>query len=152
MPYVLLIEDNPLNAEVVIFLLRSINLEVKHTLRGLEGAKMARQERPALILMDYDLPDVDGRTLALLLKKQLGDTDAPPIVAVTAREGRYEEKLAKQFGCAAFVSKPIDDDKFIALIQGLISLPQDRASKEKSTSGNSETGDYQRTPSDPPVV
>ncbi len=120
MSYILLIEDNPLNAEVVIFLLRSLNLEVRHTLRGLEGAKLARQERPALILMDYDLPDIDGRTLALLLKKQLGDTEAPPIVAVTAREGRYEERLARQFGCVAFVSKPIDDEKFIALVQRLL--------------------------------
>ncbi len=132
MSYVLLIEDNPLNAEIVVILLRTINVEVRHTLRGLEGAKLARQERPDLILMDFDLPDIDGRTLALTLRKQLGDAEAPPIVALTARIGKSEEQLAKKFGCAAFVSKPIVDDEFLALIQKLLSATSQRQNVEKS--------------------
>jgi CheY-like chemotaxis protein len=125
MSYVLLIEDNQLNAEVIMILLRSITLEVKHTLRGLDGAKLARQERPSLILMDFDLPDIDGRTLALSLKKELGDMDAPPIVAVTARIGKNEERFAKQFGCTAFVSKPIVEEDFIALVRKLLTIPSE---------------------------
>ena len=59
---------------------------------------------PDLILMDFDLPDVDGRNLILALKKQLGGVNAPPIVAVTARTGSVEMKLAQSFGCSAFQS------------------------------------------------
>jgi DNA-binding response OmpR family regulator len=120
MPYVLLVEDNPTNADMIIRLLESIHLEVRHTLRGLDGARLARQERPALILMDFNLPDIDGRTLVLQLKKQLGGPAAPPIVAVTARAGEQEECLAQQFGCAAFVTKPFEPEEFLALIKALM--------------------------------
>jgi CheY-like chemotaxis protein len=120
MGHILLIEDNQMNADMVIRLLESAGLEVKHTLRGLDGANMARQSRPDLILIDFDLPDVDGRTMALVLRKQLGGTAAPPIVAVTARTGDHEMKIAQKFGCAAFVSKPFVPEEFINLVQGLL--------------------------------
>src|SRR5437588_7553708 len=105
MSYVLLVEDSQANVDIVIRLLESLNLEVRHTLRGLDGAKMARAEHPLLILMDFNLPDIDGRTLVLMLKKQLGGEFAPPIVALTARTGEREEKLAEHFGCTAFIGK-----------------------------------------------
>jgi DNA-binding response OmpR family regulator len=120
MSYILLIEDNPTNAEMVIRILQSANLDVRHSLRGLEGAQMARRERPALILMDFDLPDVDGRTMAFVLKKQLGGDSAPPIVALTARTGDLEMRMAQKFGCTAFVSKPFIPEELLALIQALM--------------------------------
>ena len=89
--------------------------EVKHTIYGLEGARMARRERPSLILMDFNLPDIDGRTLVLQLKKQLGGPAAPPIVAITARTGEHEQRLAHQFGCTAFVSKPFVPEESVLL-------------------------------------
>jgi CheY-like chemotaxis protein len=119
MSYILLIEDNQLNADMVIHLLKPFNIEVRHTLYGLEGAKIARQEHPALIFMDFNLPDIDGRTLTLQLKKQLGGTNAPPIVALTARAGEREERLAEQFGCAAFVTKPFIPEELIGLLKQL---------------------------------
>jgi CheY-like chemotaxis protein len=120
MSYILLVEDNQMNADMVIRLLESINMKVRHVQRGLEGARMARQERPDLILMDFNLPDIDGRTLVLQLKKQLGGRAAPPIVAITARTGESEERIAQKFGCAAFVSKPFVPDEFIQLIKSLV--------------------------------
>ncbi len=120
MSYILLVEDNQANADMIIRLLESIHVEVRHTLRGLDGARLARQERPALILMDFNLPDIDGRTLVLQLKKQLGGPAAPPIVAVTARAGEQEERLAQQFGCTAFISKPFVPEEFLALVKSLI--------------------------------
>jgi two-component system cell cycle response regulator DivK len=129
MSYVLLVEDNQDNADMVIRLLQSINVEIKHTLRGFEGARMARQERPDLILMDFNLPDIDGRTLVLQLKKQLGGPAAPPIVAITARTGVHEERLALQFGCTAFVQKPFIPEEFLALIKTLIQIPNDQLSE-----------------------
>jgi CheY-like chemotaxis protein len=120
MSYVLLVEDNQVNAEMVIRLLESVNIPVRHTVRGLEGAQMARKEHPALILMDFNLPDIDGRTLVLQLKKQLGGPTAPPIVALTARTGENEVFLAQKFGCTAFVSKPFKPEDLLSLIRELV--------------------------------
>jgi two-component system, chemotaxis family, chemotaxis protein CheY len=123
MSYILLVEDNQQNADMVIHALTAAGFTVKHFIRGLDGAQYARKDRPALILMDFDLPDVDGRTLVLSLKKQLGGNSAPPIVAVTARSGVTEMKIAQRFGCAAFVSKPFKPERLIEVISELIHQP-----------------------------
>ena len=120
MAYILLVEDDQNNADMVIHLLKGLNIEVRHTLRGLDGAIAARKEHPALILMDFNLPDIDGRTLVLQLKKQLGGASAPPIVALTARAGQSEMRLAEAFGCSAFVSKPFEPEELISLIKRLV--------------------------------
>ena len=119
MTYILLVEDDQKNADLVMHILTPLNVEVRHTTRGLEGAKMARKEHPCLILMDFNLPDIDGRTLTLLLKQQLGGDTAPPIVAMTARAGEHEVRLAQQFGCTAFVTKPFEPQELIQLIKKL---------------------------------
>jgi CheY-like chemotaxis protein len=120
MAYVLLIEDDQQNADMVIHILQSAGLEVKHFVRGLEAAQFARKQRPLLILIDFDLPDIDGRTLVLALKKQLGSEVAPPIVALTARTGDVERRLAERFGCSGFVSKPFKPERLLSIIQTLV--------------------------------
>ncbi len=120
MAYILLVEDNQDNANMAIHALQSAGYEVRHFSKGLEGAKAARKDRPALILMDFNLPDVDGRTMALLLKKQLGNYSAPPIIAFTARTGRSEEMLARSFGCDGFVSKPCTPGELLDLVNRLL--------------------------------
>ena len=84
--------------------------------RGLGTAQAVKMRRPDLILLDFNLPDIDGRNLILTLKRQLGGVNAPPIIAVTARTGQLEEKVAERFGCDAFVRKPFDPAEFLALI------------------------------------
>lgn len=120
MSYILLVEDNQQNADMMIHILQSAGMNVKHFVHGLEAALVARKERPSLILMDFDLPDIDGRTLTLSLKQQLGGKAAPPIVAVTARSGDAEKRLAERFGCSGFVSKPFKPEKLISLIRSLV--------------------------------
>src|SRR5258708_15981469 len=120
MGYVLLVEDNEGNAHMVVRLLQSANIEVRHSVRGLEGAQLARKDRPDLILMDFNLPDIDGRTLVLQLKKQLGGPTAPPIVALRARTGDHEMRLAAKFCFTAFVHKPFVSDQLLVLIQNRV--------------------------------
>lgn len=119
MSYILLVEDNQDNADLMLRLLQTEGYQVIHFINGLDGVRQARQEQPALILMDFNLPDVDGRTLALTLKKQLtrSDMKAPPIIAVTARTGVHEEAMAAHFGCDAFVRKPFDPEAFLAVVR-----------------------------------
>jgi len=119
MAVVLLIEDDQENANMTIRILQSASYEVMHSLRGFDGARIARRHRPDAILIDFDLPDVDGRTMALMLRKQL-NPDSPPIIAVTARAGVAEMRLAEQFGCDAFVSKPFMPDDLLQIVERVL--------------------------------
>jgi two-component system, cell cycle response regulator DivK len=121
MSYILLIEDNQENANMTARILSSANYEVRHCLRGFDGAKLARQDPPALILMDFDLPDIDGRTMTLMLRKQMGQS-APPVVALTARAGANEVRLAEKFGCQGFISKPFTPDELLNIVGRVIQL------------------------------
>ncbi len=120
MSHILLIEDNQANADMIIHILQSAGFEVRHFLRGFDGAKDARRERPRLILMDFNLPDIDGRTLAFLLRDQLGKASAPPIIACTARVGDDEKRIAAKFGCSAFLSKPFTASELLDLVAHLL--------------------------------
>lgn len=121
MSYILLVEDNPDNANMMIRLLKSEGFEVVHFVNGLDAAKYSRQNMPMLVLMDFNLPDIDGRTLTMLLKKQLGN-NPPPFIAVTARSGRTEEYLASRFGCDAFINKPFDPEEFIETVKSFVNV------------------------------
>ena len=132
MSHILLVEDNRGNADMIIHILGTAGYEVKHFIYGLEGAKSARQEKPSLILMDFNLPDVDGRTLSLLLRKQLGDV---PIVACTARTGDHEIRMSARFGCSAFLSKPFAPEELLDLVEKLLENASAFVS-ESTTSGN----------------
>ncbi len=120
MGYILIIEDNQANADIMARTLTSAGFQVKHTLRGLEGAKLAREERPDLILMDFDLPDVSGQTITMVIRKQLGQS-APPIVAVTGRTEDAERRRARDIGCTAFVAKPFTPDQLLNTVNFLLS-------------------------------
>jgi CheY-like chemotaxis protein len=120
MSYILLVEDNQKTADMITRLLESEGYTVEHQATGLGGIRAARTKRPNLILMDFNLPDIDGTNVVLLLKKQLGGATAPPIVAVTARSGRDQERYARRMGCDAFVSKPISPPAFLQLVKDLV--------------------------------
>jgi two-component system cell cycle response regulator DivK len=107
---------------MIIHILGSAGHHIEHFIKGLDAAKYARQNRPDLVLMDFDLPDVDGRNLVLSLKRQLGGNQAPPIVAVTARTSDVEMRLAERFGCAAFIGKPFTPDNLLAVVTRLLKV------------------------------
>ncbi|MHB8627124.1 MAG: response regulator [Aggregatilineales bacterium] len=127
MSYILLVEDNQDNADLVIRALQGAGFQVQHTTRGLTAAGIVRKERPDLILMDFDLPDIDGRNMVLLLRSRLGGKLAPPIIAVTARVSDLEMRIAERLGCAAFIGKPFLPDELISVIKEVLrSAPQNR--------------------------
>src|SRR5450432_659148 len=117
MSHILLIEDNQANADMIVHILQSAGFKVKHFLKGLDGAKSAREELPSLILMDFTLPDIDGRTLSLLLKQQLPDIS---IVACTARTGDVELRMAAKFGCSAALNKPFMPNELISVVEEVL--------------------------------
>jgi DNA-binding response OmpR family regulator len=131
MSHILLIEDNQHNADYIIRILKGIGHEVEHHLKGLDGARAARQRRPDMILLDFNLPDVDGNVLVLTLKKHLGGPDAaPPIIAVTARNSSIDRQLAQKFGFDAFIGKPFEPHELVETVKAL--LPTEVPNEESS--------------------
>ena len=115
-PKILIIEDNEQNLYLSTFLLEKNNYEVIQARDGREGIEQAAQFKPSLILLDIQLPEMDGYTVAKELRKNQ-ELDAVPIVAVTsyAMIGDRERIIAA--GCTGYIEKPINPDTFISQIE-----------------------------------
>jgi two-component system, cell cycle response regulator DivK len=113
---VLVIEDNERNAYLVNFILEKYGYHVIQAREGETGIALAQQFKPDLILLDIQLPAMDGYTVADELKKNRA-LSAIPIVAVTsyAMPGDRERILAA--GCAGYIEKPINPASFMSEIE-----------------------------------
>ncbi|MDX9867065.1 MAG: response regulator [Kiritimatiellia bacterium] len=115
---VLLIEDNEQNRYLVTYLLEQSGYEVFASPDGPHGIRQAAECRPDIILLDIQLPSMDGYAVARALRA-LPDFSATPIVAVTsyAMPGDREKALAA--GCNGYIEKPINPDTFVSQIDAL---------------------------------
>jgi two-component system cell cycle response regulator DivK len=105
-PTVLVVEDNPLNLKLVRDVLQHAGYAVLAASTGEEGVSMATREPPDLVLMDLQLPGIDG-TEALHQLRAHPSSRKVPVVAVTAFAMRADRESARQAGFDGFVEKPI---------------------------------------------
>ena len=113
---VLIVEDNDLNMKLFRDLLEAHGYRTIHTRDGINVLPMARQERPDLILMDIQLPEVSGIEITKWLKND-AELRAIPVVAVTAFAMKGDEEKIRAGGCEDYLSKPIVIDRFIAMVK-----------------------------------
>jgi CheY-like chemotaxis protein len=113
---VLVIEDNELNMKLVAALLSISHFEVIKAANAEQGLQLARKERPDLILMDIQLPGMDGLTATRLLKED-GNLKDTPVIALTSYAMQGDEQKAFAAGCTGYIPKPIDTRKFIELLE-----------------------------------
>ena len=115
---VLLIEDNEQNRYLATFLLERHGYAVVPASDGLRGIELARSLIPAMILLDIQLPAMDGYEVARALRR-IDALRSVPIIAVTsyAMVGDCEKALAA--GCSGYLEKPINPDTFVADLQRL---------------------------------
>lgn len=104
---ILVVEDNPLNMQLVSDLLSLYGYEVLQATTGAYALVIAEEQRPDLILMDVALRGMHGLEITRLLK-QNPNTARIPVVALTAYAAEPDRKRALQAGCIGFVAKPID--------------------------------------------
>ena len=104
---ILLIEDNENNAEILIRRLTRQGFVVSLARDGFEGLDVARREVPDLILLDMDLPELDGWQTAREMKTHPA-TSGIPIIAVTAYAMLEDKKRSIDAGCDDFETKPIE--------------------------------------------
>lgn len=108
---VLVVEDNPLNMELVTDLLEAAGYCVRQASTAEEGIRLVRAERPGLILMDFSLPGMDGLSATAVLKSD-PVTREIPVIALTAHAMKGDEEKARAAGCVAYITKPIDTREF----------------------------------------
>ena len=118
---VLCIEDSELTIELVrVILAQRPAIELISALNGAEGVERARRQHPALILLDLGLPDRPGIEVLEELRSDAA-TEEIPVVVLTADTAKEQEARLLAAGAVAYLTKPMDDDLFLALVDGILS-------------------------------
>jgi CheY-like chemotaxis protein len=116
---VLVVEDNQLNMKLVLALLKIGNHRALAASDAATGIQLAMAHLPDLILMDIQLPDMDGLTAVRRLKGNAA-TSAVPVIALTGFAMAEDEQRAREAGCDGYMSKPIDTKTFLQTIEGFM--------------------------------
>lgn len=112
---VLIVEDDPKNMTLFRDLLGVSGYETLEATDGKQGVEIARANRPDLILMDVQMPVMDGLEATKILKADPVTNDIP-IVALTASAMRGDEEKTLEAGCDAYMTKPIDIKEFLRMV------------------------------------
>ncbi|MEO1019517.1 MAG: response regulator [Pseudomonadota bacterium] len=113
---ILIVEDNDLNMKLFQDLLTTSGYTVVGTRSGTEALGLARAERPDLILMDIQLPEVSGLDVTRWIKED-DQLAAIPVIAVTAFAMKGDEERIREGGCEAYISKPISVARFLETVR-----------------------------------
>ena len=117
---VLIVEDNELNMKLFHDLLEAHGYATLQTRDGMEALKIARQEKPDLILMDIQLPEVSGLEVTKWIKED-DDLRRIPVIAVTAFAMKGDEEKIREGGCEDYIAKPISIAKFLDTVKRYLS-------------------------------
>jgi CheY-like chemotaxis protein len=113
---ILVIEDNEQNLYLVTFILEKHGHEVIQAQDGMKGIELANQVKPALILLDIQLPVMDGYEVAQELRKN-PELQEVPIVAVTSYAMVGDREQIMEAGCDGYIEKPINPDTFMSEVE-----------------------------------
>lgn len=119
MATILVVEDDSANLKLATFLLRTAGYTVISARDAEAGLTLARGERPDLILMDIQLPGMDGLQAIALLKAD-ATTRAIPVIALTALAMSGDEERIRAAGCEAYIAKPIRYRELLTRIAELL--------------------------------
>ncbi len=124
-PRVLVIEDNDQNLYLVTFLLERHGLEVIAARDGRSGIEMARTARPDLILLDIQLPLVDGYAVTRAIRA-IPELATLPIIAVTSYAMVGDRERVLEAGATGYLEKPVDPDTFVDRVRAYLDGARDR--------------------------
>jgi two-component system cell cycle response regulator DivK len=120
-PTILLIEDNEQNRYLATFLLQRSGFDVVPAQSGPEGIELAGRILPDLIILDIQLPQMDGYAVARELRRNPA-LENIPIVAVTSYAMTGDRERTLEAGCNGYIEKPIDPDAFRSQIEAYLKL------------------------------
>ena len=120
---ILNVEDNEANRKIVRYLFTSKGYKVIEAMDGEEGVRMAEQERPDIILMDVQLPKIDGYEAARRIKANPDLRDIP-IIAVTSFALSGDDVKAMEAGCDDYIAKPFKPRDLLKKVEKLLSAKE----------------------------
>ena len=115
---ILVIEDNEQNLYLVRFLLEADGFSIEEARDGKQGLALAEELRPCAILLDIQLPGMDGYAVAARLRENPATRDIP-IIAVTSYAMAGDKEKALSAGVSGYIEKPIDPDTFVDQVRRL---------------------------------
>jgi len=116
MKRILVIEDNETNMYLISFILKKTGYEVIEARSGEEGVELAIKEKPNLIIMDIQLPGIDGLEATQKIRESEADGEIP-IIALTSYAMTVDREKSLAAGCTSYIEKPINPETFIAEIE-----------------------------------
>lgn len=116
MARILVVEDNPANMKLMVIILEKNGYEAIRAFDAEEAVRIAHELMPDLILMDVQLPGMDGLTATGLLKADVA-TRRIPVIALTAMAMRSDAERIRAAGCDGYIVKPIDYKSFLVQLQ-----------------------------------
>ena len=119
MPKILIVEDNEENRDSLSRRLQRRGFAVIIAENGKDGVAMAQTEKPDLVLMDMNMPELDGWEATRQLKAT-AETKDVPVIALTAHAMSGDRDRALEAGCADYHTKPVDFPKLLAQIEALL--------------------------------
>lgn len=117
---ILYVEDNPDNRTLVRRILLSEDYSLIEATNAYDAFEVLKSTRPDLILMDINMPDMDGYTLTSKIKSMPG-FERVPILALTANVMRGDKEKTLEAGCDGYIQKPLDIDQLIREVERFIS-------------------------------
>lgn len=117
---ILYVEDNADNRTLVRRILLSQDYALLEAVNALDALNILKETRPDLILMDINMPDMDGYTLTTKIKSMPG-FERIPILALTANVMRGDKEKTLEAGCDGYIQKPLDIDQLIREVERFLS-------------------------------
>lgn len=115
MATILIVEDNPANMKLAVFVLEQAGYSVISAIDAELGLTLAREQHPDLIMMDVQLPGMDGLAATALLKQDEATREIP-VIALTALAMKGDEARIREAGCDAYIAKPIRYQEVLATV------------------------------------
>lgn len=121
MKRVLVIEDNPDNLRLISYALKRYGYDIIHAESGEEGIEMAKKEKPFFIIMDINLPRIDGLEATKRIR-EIEELKDIPIIAITSFAMAGDRERILQAGCNGYFEKPIDPLAIIESIHKILKI------------------------------
>ena len=112
MKKILMVEDSEVNRYLVRFMLEKEGYEVIEAIDGTTGVELAIKEKPDLVIMDIQLPDIDGLEATRRIRASEVDGDIP-IIALTSYAMTGDRERALAAGCTSYIEKPVNPETFV---------------------------------------
>ena len=134
MARILIVEDQDDNRKILRDLLGAAGFEVMEAVNGAEGVAATKRERPDLVLMDIQMPEMDGYEATRRIK---GDPETAmiPVLVVTSYALSGDEERARAAGCDAYVTKPFSPRALLATVRTWLTGPADRNARAPADPG-----------------